>query len=90
MKSLCLLQSACLICSRTSRCGTMSKRPIYSTKFVGIWHNSPDLRILKDKSEKGHAAVIFKAHYKCSVDFQKLLFQSYDLAAGISGKYKSC
>eukprot|EP00795_Rhopilema_esculentum_P017915 gene17915-biopygen715 len=39
------------------------------------------LRILKDKSGEGHAAEILKALNECSVDPQKLVFQSYDFAS---------
>ncbi|XP_065060569.1 uncharacterized protein LOC135687841 [Rhopilema esculentum] len=48
------------------------------------------LRILKDKSGEGHAAEILKALNECSVDPQKLVFQSYDFASCMSGKYKGC
>ena len=48
------------------------------------------LRILKDKSGEGHAAEILKALNECSVDPQKLVFQSYDFSSCMSGKYKGC
>ena len=48
------------------------------------------LRILKDKSGEGHAAEILKALNECSVDPQKHVFQSYDFASCLSGKYKGC
>eukprot|EP00794_Sanderia_malayensis_P000643 gene643-1311_t len=48
------------------------------------------LRILKDKSGESHAAENLKALNECSVDPQKLVFQSYDFAICMSGKYKGC
>ena len=48
------------------------------------------LRILKDKSGEGHATEILKALNEYNIESQKLLFQSYDFAACMSGKYKGC
>ena len=48
------------------------------------------LRILNDKSGEGHATEILKALNEYNIESQKLLFQSYDFAACMSGKYKGC